>query len=311
MNLQGTASGMRRLGAVSSFALLGLAFSGAAVAATTITFTASGTFAATPVSGDDQLKLAGEPFSLSIMASSAATPYQHGSNWALFTPLNLQGSITSGLIGGAQSISSTQANIRQTLGASYDIFQAGFPIEVININLNVRAKIYLPPGTLTTALIHPFYPVALGPGNATVTYTDGTLSTTLGIASGSIFGSQTPPADAAPSPEAVQLHTGGAQVISTGDDGAQLIRRLSAGPVTADGKTVLSFFVSGLPEGATTRAEIAGESVPVAYAGKSGYYAGLGEVRLQLPLSLAGRGNADVVLTVNGQTSNPVHIQIQ
>ncbi|HVN03550.1 MAG TPA: hypothetical protein VMT86_03975 [Bryobacteraceae bacterium] len=310
MSLQGTLSGIRRL-AILFLAVLGLTLANASAAATTITFTASGTFAATPISGDDQLKLAGEPFSLSLTATAGAKPEQHGSNWALFTPLSMQGSISSGLIGGVTTISSTQAGIMQTIGSHYDVFQGGFPIEVIGINLTVRALLDLPPGTLTTPLIHPFYPVALGPGNATVTYSNGSLSTTLAVASGTIAASQTPGADAPPSPSAVVLHTGGAMTISNGSDGSQAIRPMSASPVVADGKTVLKLYVSGLPEGATTSAEIAGQAVPVVYAGKSGYFAGLSEVRLLVPQSLAGRGDAEVVLTVHGQTSNALHIQIQ
>lgn len=311
MNLQDTVCGRKRPAAILPFIVLGLALAIPAAAATTVTFTASGTFAATPVSGDDQLKLAGEPFSINIMASSGAVPHEHGSNWALFTPLTMQGSISSGLIGGTTTISSTQAGVLQAVGASYDIFQGGFPIVVIDMNLTVRADFDLPPGSLSTALIHPFYPVALGPGNATVTYSNGSLSTTLAVASGSVSATTQAPTDASPVPAAVVLHTGGAQVISSGGDGSQVIRPVSGGAVVADGKTVLKLYVSGLPEGATTRAEIAGQAVPVVYAGKSGYFAGLGEVRLLLPQSLAGRGAADVVLTVNAQTSNAIRIQIQ
>jgi len=37
----------------------------------------------------------------------------------------------------------------------------------------------------------------------------------------------------------------------------------------------------------------------------------LDEVSVRVPRSLAGSGNVDVELTVDGRTASPVHIQIQ
>ena len=56
---------------------------------------------------------------------------------------------------------------------------------------------------------------------------------------------------------------------------------------------------------------INGASVPVLYAGPSPAYAGLDQVNVSLPLSLRGSGESNVVLTVDGQTSNTVTINIQ
>ena len=56
---------------------------------------------------------------------------------------------------------------------------------------------------------------------------------------------------------------------------------------------------------------INGVSVPVLYAGPSPNYTGLDQVNVGLLLSLRGSGESNVVLTVDGQTSNTVTINIQ
>jgi len=48
----------------------------------------------------------------------------------------------------------------------------------------------------------------------------------------------------------------------------------------------------------------------VQYAGPQGGYAGLDQVNIRVPRSLAGRGNVDVVLTVDGKTANAVTIKV-
>ena len=56
---------------------------------------------------------------------------------------------------------------------------------------------------------------------------------------------------------------------------------------------------------------INGTSVPVLYAGPTPGFAGLDQVNVALVLSLRGSGESTVVLTVDGQTSNPVTVTIQ
>ena len=54
-------------------------------------------------------------------------------------------------------------------------------------------------------------------------------------------------------------------------------------------------------------------NVPVLYAGPQGSYAGLDQVNVQVPASLAGRGQTVLRLTVGSiaQTANPVQVTIQ
>jgi len=54
----------------------------------------------------------------------------------------------------------------------------------------------------------------------------------------------------------------------------------------------------------TVQVKIGGVAVPVEYAGAQGTYAGLDQVNVRLPRSLAGRGNALVDLMVEGQPAN-------
>jgi uncharacterized protein (TIGR03437 family) len=56
---------------------------------------------------------------------------------------------------------------------------------------------------------------------------------------------------------------------------------------------------------------INGVSVPVLYAGPAPNYVGLDQVNVGLPLALRGSGEANVVLTVDGQNSNLVTINVR
>ena len=56
---------------------------------------------------------------------------------------------------------------------------------------------------------------------------------------------------------------------------------------------------------------IGGVSAPVLYAGPQGEFPGLDQVTVALPLTLHGVGEVDVVLTVDGQTSNTVRIAVE
>jgi uncharacterized protein (TIGR03437 family) len=58
-------------------------------------------------------------------------------------------------------------------------------------------------------------------------------------------------------------------------------------------------------------ARIGGEAVETLFAGPQGQYAGLDQINLRIPQSLRGRGDLDVVLTVDGKTANTVRINIE
>ncbi|HUO29490.1 MAG TPA: hypothetical protein VMU80_09745 [Bryobacteraceae bacterium] len=285
--------------------------SAAKAAAPNVTFTASGTFAS-PVSGTDELRLAGEPFSITIVASSASNPIQHGSNWAVLSPFKMTGTVHSGLLSTTPvTISSAGASIQQAIGPTYDLFIAAFPIKVVGLSLTIKANVTMPPGTLSTLLIHPFSAVALAPGNATVTYSDSSGTTTLAVAKGSLTAtSSTSPTASA---KVLAVHSQGGEIVTLHEDGTQSVRPFGSGLITVgtEDKVVLRLYASGVADASTVQAEIGGEQVPILYTGKSGYFAGLDEIHVLVPSSLAARGSAELVITVNGQVAKAVPIQIQ
>ncbi|MBI1763546.1 MAG: putative Ig domain-containing protein, partial [Acidobacteria bacterium] len=57
---------------------------------------------------------------------------------------------------------------------------------------------------------------------------------------------------------------------------------------------------------AAVTATLGGAPLEVVFAGNQGSLAGLDQVNLRLPRTLAGQGESDVVLTVDGRTANPV-----
>ena len=62
---------------------------------------------------------------------------------------------------------------------------------------------------------------------------------------------------------------------------------------------------------ANVKCTVAGVPAPVAFAGPQGEFAGLDQVNVQVPPNLAGTGESNVVLTVDGIVSNTVRINLQ
>ena len=151
-----------------------------------VTFTASGTFTATPLSGADTLKLSGQPFTITLVGNSAAVPGKHGQNWAAFPSLTMNGTVYSALLPNEPiAVGPATATLQQFIGAKEDILKSSFPVVVVGIALNIDAYLTVPGGTLTTALIHPFPSTAIN-SDATVTYSDTSAATVLGIQSGTL-----------------------------------------------------------------------------------------------------------------------------
>jgi glucuronoarabinoxylan endo-1,4-beta-xylanase len=69
--------------------------------------------------------------------------------------------------------------------------------------------------------------------------------------------------------------------------------------------------IRGVSSTSNVICNLGGLSVPVAYAGAQGTDIGLDQVNVALPRSLAGSGNVNVSLVVDGQSSNTVTINIK
>jgi len=156
-------------------------------AASIVIFTAGGTFASSPVSGADTLKLAGEPFSITIPVNAAMVPIKTGPNWAVYSPLHMTGQVSSGLLGQTPvDIASAGTSIEQLVGPQYDEFLAAFPVQVVGSSLTITATLQLPTGTIPNQLVHAFAAVPLSPSSGTIVYSDGINSTTLAIETGTL-----------------------------------------------------------------------------------------------------------------------------
>jgi hypothetical protein len=286
-----------------------------AATAPVITYTASGTFASTPISGTDTLKLAGEPFSVSIAISESTAAFKTGSNWAAYNKLKLTGTVYSGLLGTSPvTVGSSEATIIQGIDpGKYDVFIMEAPLKVVGIGLTIKAHVQMPAGTIAKTALAPFSTVTLAAGTATVTYSDGSASTELGIQTGTLTAT-VPSGSATASKAAVVLHSNGAQAVTLHQDGTVSVRPVGEAPVdlgmSMDAVT-LKFYATGVSGASEVSVRIAGDEVPVVYAAASGFFPGLDEVVVQAPSSLAGHGATTVTLTADGQAAEPVHIQIQ
>jgi len=87
---------------------------------------------------------------------------------------------------------------------------------------------------------------------------------------------------------------------------------IDLGPETE--QVYLSLYGTGirvLPSPEVATIQIGGIDAPVTYVGAQGYYIGLDQINVKLPRSLAGRGEVDVLLMVDGKPANPLKINIR
>jgi len=56
---------------------------------------------------------------------------------------------------------------------------------------------------------------------------------------------------------------------------------------------------------------IGGLGAQVEYAGQQGEFVGLDQINVLLPKALAGRGEVDLLLSVDGKTANTVRINVR
>lgn len=146
---------------------------------------------------------------------------------------------------------------------------------------------------------------ALGPASITVTSGDGTVSTASVQISAVAPGLFSANANGQGVAAAVAVQgTKNSLIFSCGS--APL--SCTAVPVNMT-QTVLELYGTGIRGHSTpVTCTIGGTSVPVTYAGPQTQYAGLDQVNIPLPASLAKRGQLDIVLTVDGHAANTVTI---
>jgi uncharacterized protein (TIGR03437 family) len=116
---------------------------------------------------------------------------------------------------------------------------------------------------------------------------------------------------------ALRVRRDGSQVYEpvTRFDPAQ--NRIVAVPIDlgdTEDQVFLLFFGTGIRRHATTATpaiKLGGVDAEVLFAGAQGSFAGLDQVNVQLPRSLAGRGEVDVLLTVDGRQANAVKVNFK
>jgi hypothetical protein len=295
-----------------------MAFSALASQAATapnVTYTASGTFG-TVVSGADDLELAGEPYSITVVANSAATPKKYGSDYAVYSPLTMSGAATTGLTDSSEPIGSTTTSMELEITSTVNQITVAMPIKILDLELTVTAVVNLPLGTLKSLHPHPFAaPVTMTPSMGTIKYSgtcadgEGTCTTVLTLGNGTL--NATIPSG---SPIEPMVHSASARVVTFHKDATRSEHTVAAGPAELGNHSdlvTLEFYASGVTGASDVRVQIAGKDAMVFYAGPAGHFLGLDQVVVEVPHSLAGTGDADVVMTVDGRTADPLHIQIQ
>jgi hypothetical protein len=308
-------SKMRSVAVTAVTVLSGLMACNQAYAATTspvVSYMASGTFGSV-VSGPDGLKLSGEPFSITVYVSEGKTPTKSGSSggntYAAYAPLDMTGTVQSALLPMPTNFNAYGSVILVQTPSGRDQFQLYAPVKIEG-SINIHGIILLPPGTLSSVAVAPFSTAPAIPQGSILTYTTGTGSTTLQIAAGSIVkGTIYTGAAAAPA----VLHANGIRMITGHADGTQSVRSLHGAPVemsASPDKVMLQFYAAGVNP-ADVHMQLAGQDVPVLYAGPSGHFAGLDEVVVEVPRSLMGAGDVNAVLTTGGQSPDPVSVRIQ
>jgi uncharacterized protein (TIGR03437 family) len=174
-------------------------------------------------------------------------------------------------------------------------------------NVDHVAPLFYVSPTLLAFLIPPG--TALGVALITVAGSDGTIS----LGSAPVF-------TAAPSLFSADASGSGlafAQVVRVKADGSQSYEPVGSDPIDlgpdTDQLTVVLYGtgIRGRSSLGGVGVTIGGANSSVAYAGPQNGFAGLDQVNVPLPRSLAGRGNIDVVLTVDGLTANTVTINVR
>jgi uncharacterized protein (TIGR03437 family) len=75
-------------------------------------------------------------------------------------------------------------------------------------------------------------------------------------------------------------------------------------------RVTLVLYATGIRHAAALTATVNGVNVQAAFA-PQGEYAGLDQINLQLPRTLAGAGAVNILITADGQPANPVSVAIQ
>ena len=164
-------------------------------------------------------------------------------------------------------------------------------------------------------------PLNTATGAATITVTNGNTIVAAGSAQVASVAPGIFTADASgrglPAAVALRIRADGSQRYEPVIRFDATQNKFAAAPIDLGPSTdqvVLVLFATGLrfrSSGAAVSGSIGGANAQALYAGPQGAFSGLDQVNLLLPRSLAGRGDVNVTLTVDGQAANLVQINIR
>jgi uncharacterized protein (TIGR03437 family) len=212
------------------------------------------------------------------------------------------------IAGGQGFASSTVTN-----SAPFPTDTAGVSVTVIDgAGVSTKAPLLYVSPTQINFMV----PASVAPGTAQVTITNGTTTQTasnveIATVAPGIF---TLNGSGLAAANVIQVAANGAQtpqlLYSTDSNNAVIAKPIALG---GGNTTYLVLYGTGIASGGTalTTATINGVNAPVIFAGPSGGVAGLDQVNVQIPSSLAGKGNVNVQVTTEGTPANSVQITIQ
>jgi len=122
-----------------------------------IVYQAAGGFGSLVQKGQDNFKLAGNPFSITLYGCSTKTPVQTGPTYAVYTGIELTGQVTSTLYAQPYSIKATPVTliiVHPSTGD--DSIQIKGTVVVFGDPVSIHGTVTLPQGTLTSTSIAPF-----------------------------------------------------------------------------------------------------------------------------------------------------------
>ncbi|MFN0111834.1 MAG: kelch repeat-containing protein [Blastocatellia bacterium] len=164
-------------------------------------------------------------------------------------------------------------------------------------------------------------PAETAAGTATATLTSGDGSTAVGSiqitsVAPSLFTANSSGQGVAAA-VALRVRANGSQTVEAISEWNAALNRFVAKPIDlgAEGELVyLLLFGTGLRlrgnlSGVTV--SVGGLAIPAQYAGQQGDFVGLDQINLLLPRPLTGRGEVDVMLTVDGKSANTVRVSVQ
>ena len=205
----------------------------------------------------------------------------------------------------------------QTLGADSSVYPTVLAGSTVSIRdsagvLRLGALSFVSPGQINYVL-----PASAAVGQATITVVaanGATASGTVQIAKVAPALFAIPPAGVAAA-TAIRVNADNSQSpVAVFQCGATADSCVAAPIDVSAGAVYLTLYGTGIRNRSSleaVRCTVGGVDEPVLFAGAQGAFPALDQVNAQIPVGLRGRGVVSIVVTVDGQSTNPVTINVQ